>query len=225
MMQRISQGFYWALRFFWPLVFYEIVTAAAARLAGREHLWFALFGGAALAAPVFYAVYRFRQSRKKTAVAAPDSGEKTAGDMPWLREILFQFAAGAVLGCVLNLFMAVSGLSRYAGSYEQAAEYMFAMPVMLQLLGMCILAPLAEELMFRALAYGQLRETWSVRTAAVLSALYFGVAHGNPAQGVYGFLMGLFLAKSYEETGLAGSFAMHMGANAAAVLMSLFWGM
>ena len=66
---------------------------------------------------------------------------------------------------------------------------------------------------------------WSVRTAAILSALYFGAAHGNPAQGVYGFLMGLFLAKSYEETGLAGSFAMHMGANAAAVLMSLFWGM
>ena len=236
MIQNMTRGFVWALRYFWPLVFYEIVTAAAARLAGREHLWLALFGGAALAAPVFYAVYRFRQSRKKTAAHAPDSGEKTvmdapesgektAGDMPGLREILFRFAAGAVLGCVLNLFMAVSGLSRYAGSYEQAAEYMFAMPVMLQLLGMCILAPLAEELMFRALAYGQLRETWSVRTAAILSALYFGAAHGNPAQGVYGFLMGLFLAKSYEETGLAGSFAMHMGANAAAVLMSLFWGM
>ncbi len=208
MMHSMTRGLVWALRFFWPLVFYEAATGIAGVIAGREHLWFALFGGAVIAIPVFCAVYRKKKRR----------------GMPGAREIAFRFAAGAVLGVVLNFVMAVSGLSRYAGSYEQAAEQLFTMPVSLQLAGMCILAPFAEELMFRGLAYGQLRETFPVKTSAVLSALYFGAAHGNIAQGIYGFIVGLFLAKSYEETGLSGSFAMHMGANIAAVLLSAFFG-
>ena len=208
MMQRISQGFYWALRFFWPLVFYDLLAGAAGKIFGIDCVWLALFGAALAAIPVLYAVWRYRQNRGRRA---------------GIREILTAFAEGMVLGVILNLLMAACGLAEYSGSYEKAAEYMFAMPLALQLLGMCILAPLAEELLFRGLAYTQLRETCPMWAAAVLSALYFGAAHGNIAQGIYGFLVGLCLAKSYEDKGLAGAVAMHMGANTGAVLLQLFF--
>ncbi|MBO6269556.1 MAG: CPBP family intramembrane metalloprotease [Clostridium sp.] len=208
MMHRISQGFYWALRFFWPLVFYDLLAGAAGKIFGRDCVWLALFGAAFVAIPVLYAVWRYRQNRGRRA---------------GIREILTAFAEGMVLGVILNLLMAACGLAEYSGSYEKAAEYMFAMPLALQLLGMCILAPLAEELLFRGLAYTQLRETCPMWAAAVLSALYFGAAHGNIAQGIYGFLVGLCLAKSYEDKGLAGAVAMHMGANTGAVLLQLFF--
>ena len=229
MMHRISQGFYWALRFFWPLVFYDLLAGAAGKIFGRDCVWLALFGAALVAIPVLYAVWRYRQNRGRLQLpdgmvlqeepAEDAEEEKRAG----IREILTAFAEGMALGVILNLIMAASGLAEYAGSYERAAEYMFAMPLALQLLGMCILAPLAEELLFRGLAYTQLRETFPMWAAAVLSALYFGAAHGNIAQGIYGFLVGLCLAKSYEDKGLAGAFAMHMGANTGAVLLQFFF--
>ena len=41
-----------------------------------------------------------------------------------------------------------------------------------------LLAPLAEEIIFRGLLYGWLRRFWRVIPAAVVSALVFGAVHG-----------------------------------------------
>lgn len=65
-----------------------------------------------------------------------------------------------------------------------------------------LLAPLAEEMVFRGAILRQLLESrFSPWTAIVLSALFFTLAHANPAQMPHAFLVGLLLGWMYWRTG------------------------
>lgn len=66
----------------------------------------------------------------------------------------------------------------------------------------CIAAPIFEELFFRGAIEGHLLRRWKNPTYAILvSALIFGVIHGNPAQSVFAFFFGLILGDLYYRTG------------------------
>lgn len=84
-----------------------------------------------------------------------------------------------------------------------------------------LLAPVAEEGIFRLFLYGRLlRDGLGVCVAAVLSSLVFGIYHGNWIQGVYGFLMGMLLVWGYESSKYYKyrmAVVMHTAANLAAL--------
>lgn len=61
--------------------------------------------------------------------------------------------------------------------------------------------PFTEELVFRGLLFGRLRQIGSFLEAGLLSAAVFGLYHGNPVQAIYGFVMGFVFAAAYELTG------------------------
>lgn len=62
-------------------------------------------------------------------------------------------------------------------------------------------APLAEELVFRGLLYRAARSRWGAGGAAVLTSLFFGVAHWEP-WALFGLVgLGLLLCWLYERTG------------------------
>ncbi len=64
-----------------------------------------------------------------------------------------------------------------------------------------LVAPLAEELLFRGLIYRLARRAWGVWPAAVVSSLVFGLIHGEP-WFLFGLIgLGLVLAYLYETTG------------------------
>ena len=64
-----------------------------------------------------------------------------------------------------------------------------------------LVAPLAEELLFRGLLYRLARRTWGAWPAAVVSSLVFGLIHGEPWY-LFGLIgLGLILAYLYEATG------------------------
>jgi membrane protease YdiL (CAAX protease family) len=66
-----------------------------------------------------------------------------------------------------------------------------------------ILVPVAEEMVFRGAILRKLLELFHSRMywwAIVLSALLFGVVHGNMAQGLHAFLLGLLLGWMYWRT-------------------------
>ncbi len=63
------------------------------------------------------------------------------------------------------------------------------------------LMPLAEELLFRGLFYGWLRERWGVPAAVVVSALLFSVLHGIAWLAPALFVVGVILALVYEKSG------------------------
>lgn len=56
-----------------------------------------------------------------------------------------------------------------------------------------ILAPIAEELVFRGLTYRFARKALPFWGANILQALLFGIMHMNMIQGIYAFALGLFL--------------------------------
>lgn len=64
-----------------------------------------------------------------------------------------------------------------------------------------IIAPVIEELFFRGLIYGRLRQAMKPIVAIFISSLLFGIFHGNIVQGVYAFFIGFVLALVYEKTG------------------------
>ena len=64
-----------------------------------------------------------------------------------------------------------------------------------------IIAPVIEELFFRGLIYGRLRQAMKPIVAILISSLLFGIFHGNIVQGIYAFLIGFVLALVYEKTG------------------------
>lgn len=89
------------------------------------------------------------------------------------------------------------------------------------LLAIGILAPVAEETVFRGailrrlLTDGTPRTRW---TAITVSALAFAVVHGNLAQGTNAFVMGLILGWLYCRTGsIAPGVALHCANNLAAI--------
>lgn len=109
-------------------------------------------------------------------------------------------------------------------SYEGAAEELGNYPLSVYLLLTLVIAPLLEEGIFRRCIYGTLRKWLGVVPAGVLSALAFGVYHGNWIQGIYGFVFGLLLAWGYESSSFGKyrvAALMHGAANGAAVVCSM----
>ena len=72
--------------------------------------------------------------------------------------------------------------------------------IICELITTALLAPIAEELMFRGVILRRLSSV-SQRFAIFFSALIFGLMHGNLIQAVLGFLVGLVLGYAAVKTG------------------------
>lgn len=65
----------------------------------------------------------------------------------------------------------------------------------------CVLAPISEELLFRAGLYRYIRQRIGRAPALLVSGLCFGVLHGNWAGFLPLAVLGMLLAVAYEATG------------------------
>lgn len=91
-------------------------------------------------------------------------------------------------------------------------------PVLTVVLG-CVIAPLAEELLFRRLLLDRLRP-YGDRFAILTSALCFGLFHGNLNQYFYAFATGAVLAYVMLRTGcLWQTILLHVLVNGASVIL------
>ena len=73
--------------------------------------------------------------------------------------------------------------------------------VALAILAVAIVAPIAEEFFFRGFLYQALRRWRGPGQAAVLSALFFAIAHGAPVLIIAIFPLGIVLAYLFERQG------------------------
>ena len=86
--------------------------------------------------------------------------------------------------------------------------------LLMMIFWMGIVAPAAEEMIFRWLIYLRFRDHFSVLVSAVISAAFFGIYHGNVLQAVYAFVLGGIFAWFLEMGGNKWtSVLMHIGAN------------
>ena len=145
------------------------------------------------------------------------------------------FWGGKTLGCgwllipagisaciTLNGLLILTGLESASGMYDGMAELIYGSAVWEQLLLSCLLIPFAEELVFRELGYGRLREEVGFGAAALITALFFGIYHLRPVQAIYAAGLGLVLAAAYEKCGgFLAAFLVHAVSNLASVAMTL----
>ncbi len=129
--------------------------------------------------------------------------------------VLLFFMGGALaqyINMAVNLLLMGSDASmKYQNTVERmtGGKTLFSM-----ILWIGIIAPLAEEAIFRWLIFLRLRDNLRLLTAAILSGVMFGIYHGNLVQGIYASILGTVFALLLEWSGsLWGSVFLHMGAN------------
>lgn len=137
---------------------------------------------------------------------------------------LIVFLLGAAYGQIANSAISMLHLSDlFPGYQDQVYDVIMLEHPLVLLLSVGIAAPVAEELIFRGLIYRRLKDYVSWKTAMVISALLFGVYHGNMLQFVYATLLGMVFVLLMEQSGgLWGAILAHMGANLWSVFLSLY---
>lgn len=122
---------------------------------------------------------------------------------------------GAGFAQFANMFVNIIGSFLNAEEYQETMSQLTDGKSMLFLI-ICVgvIAPLAEEIVFRWLIYLRLRDYIRTGMAIVVSGVFFGIYHGNLVQGVYASILGILFAYFLELTGsLWTSVLLHMGAN------------
>ena len=113
------------------------------------------------------------------------------GSGPWARfsargfDPVLIFAVGSVLEPLLNLLPELS-LNVGRGFWT--------------ILSLVVFAPVFEELICRGVVLSSLRTRYGVVTAWLVSSLFFGVLHGQPAQVIGASVIGLILGVVYLAT-------------------------
>lgn len=106
--------------------------------------------------------------------------------------------------------------------YSELMEQLMGGNVWLSLFVTVILAPLAEELLFRGITMKKAQKIMPFMAANVLQALLFGIYHMNWIQGVYAFVLGLILGFTAEYFhSVWASILLHAFVNGFAEVLSL----
>lgn len=168
---------------------------------------------AAVSLPVFWKMW------KKDREWFPLQTEKK--QMPvWFYAAVF--LGGIAASCVSSFIMDVVGIENYFSN--QVQEELFSAGFLLQVVGLGLIVPVLEELLYRGVMYRRLREFLGVKPAIVTAALIFALAHGNMIQFLYALPMALILHWLYEKGGtLLAPVLFHMGANLISVMVNAFY--
>lgn len=131
-----------------------------------------------------------------------------------------------VLGCAVLAFLAGQSLALWiyvtAGSagFDASNQTRHAAGALATLLLTLVAAPAGEEFLFRGLIYPLLRKRVSIRVSTLVTAVVFGLVHGNAVQFTSTLPLAMILALVYEHTRvLWPCVLLHLGFNLAAALV------
>lgn len=147
--------------------------------------------GAALTLAILWFPYKrdwiLRQGLIKKPVPTP---------VPMWEHLVILGVAASIAG---NIIISLTPLTQWFPAVEGAVAEIDAADWLQQVIGVCLIIPAAEEMVFRGIGYGGLRDEMGPAWAALFSALFFGAFHGNLVQGIYAGLLGLILAFIMER--------------------------
>lgn len=143
--------------------------------------------------------------------------QQLRAEVKWDFTVMAKLAAvGAIASIVFRILFEFIGMP----GYESVEQNLLSGNPMLQIIVLLAASPMLEEFFFRGVFYVRLKEVVSGKHAMWISALGFGLYHANLSQGIYGFLMGLFLAWSMEKfQTVKAPIAVHIASNLAAMCM------
>lgn len=99
----------------------------------------------------------------------------------------------------LNYLLYFTGLTKASETYNSVSDAQYGVAFVVGLFLYGIMSPVVEEVIFRGILYNRMKRIFPVKLSMVVSALLFGLFHGNIVQGIYGFLMGLIIVFFYEK--------------------------
>ncbi len=130
-------------------------------------------------------------------------------------------AAAAAMALGLNILAELVSAAEVSDAYQAVAEQQHSASLIVGLICFGVVAPTAEELLFRGIIYGYLRRMIRLLPAVGISSALFGFYHGNMVQGIYAFAMGCLISYAYEYFGdFKAAVGVHMGANLLVYLLS-----
>lgn len=142
--------------------------------------------------------------------------------------VLVASALMAIAALAPTSLLAQLSLRLHPPDPEWAAFMAESMPdstlgIVLAFLTVVIAAPLAEEIIFRGLLHRLFSRMWGIWPATAISALIFGIVHGEPWY-LFGLIgVGIVLAIVYEATGsVLACWVTHMVHNAVSLGMMLW---
>lgn len=155
------------------------------------------------------------QERKKKLLREEQHAEVSYMILTALFAVLFSMAVSGLISSLQ--------IDNIYGSYEETASNLLQGNIIYRLFAIGMLAPAAEELIYRGLVYNRAEKELGVGAAMIISSAAFGIFHFNLVQGVYAFLIGMACAWFYEKSGsLRVSICMHMAINIVAVLSDYY---
>jgi len=115
--------------------------------------------------------------------------------------IALSVAAAIGISLALNILIIKSGMAQISQEYEETAalQYSCSFPVGVLVYG--FLSPFSEELMFRGILYNGFKRIYPAKYSMIFTAALFALYHGNGVQGVFAFLLSIFIIYTYEATG------------------------
>ena len=122
------------------------------------------------------------------------------------KESMYEVSKKIILLCIPLLLSAqfIAGILNEALDLTDTNQELFISMShnIFGVLSIAIVVPILEEVLFRGAIEGHLlRKGWSPKWAILVSALIFGIIHGNPAQIPFAFLIGLLFGWLYYRTG------------------------
>ena len=195
-------------------------TASAGQRLINSTLYVTLIGDLT-AAIILYLFYWKDQMHRKEGFSGTGKAFVWAPPVIWFSVIILAIATGQFLNDLINGLH----LNDLFTGYSEVSEQAFSgQPVGLMILVVGIIGPICEELMFRGIVFHRLKDWVKPQAAIVISALLFGIYHGNVVQFFYATCMGVMLAIIYDKTGtLWISIVAHIAANLWSLFGSSFW--
>ena len=139
----------------------------------------------------------------------------------------FNIVFAIILGVACWLFNSGAlSLIDEAGLFSSQFQYMEEVlsplgsgSVIMSIITIGIVAPFAEEFLFRGIIYNTLKKKISIKWTIIIQAVLFGIFHGNLIQGSYATLLGIvFGYVTYKTKSLWPAVIIHMVNNLIATM-------
>lgn len=143
-----------------------------------------------------FVCFMFSRDRKKEKEAGAVSGSHAKIWSYW-PVIVLGITACIAANNILVLYQAAFPSETYALTSQSLYQAGFVV----QILGLGIIAPIAEEMVYRGVMYSRLKETMKRGWAMFYCAMVFGLFHGNSVQLIYGCAVSVAMCYLYDKYG------------------------
>lgn len=165
----------------------------------------------------FISILIFSRMYRRQGFAEDDRENRKAYGLRLLPALI----AGVLGALAGNMLLNAVDTGFLSEGYMETERLLFGGSFAVQIAGIGFIIPLCEELLYRGLIYRPMRKVLGVNAAIPVSALIFGIMHGNIFQGIYAFVIGIlfaYLMESYRT--LAAPVLAHMGGNCLGLLLT-----